>query len=54
MHLELSSWRIWDQTRSVDNARAASLELTRVRRERDEVDAFVASVLAGRPEARSA
>lgn len=54
MRLELSIWRFWDQTRSVDNARAASLELARVRRERDEVDAFVARALSGRRHIQSA
>ena len=54
MHLELSSLRFWDQTRSVGNARAASLDLTRARRERDEVDAFVARMLSGRPETQTA
>lgn len=54
MHVELSRWRFWDQARSVDNARAASLELARVRRERDEIDAFVARALSGRPETQSA
>jgi hypothetical protein len=54
MYLELSSWRFWDQTRSVDNARAASLELARMRRERDEVGAFVARKLWGRRVTQSA
>ncbi|WP_183408306.1 hypothetical protein [Nocardioides pocheonensis] len=54
MHVELSRWRFWDQTRSVENALAASLELSRARRERDEIDAFVARALSGRLETQSA
>lgn len=35
------TWRPWDQTRAVDNARAASTELARNRVEREEVELFL-------------
>jgi len=31
MHLEMWGWWVWDQSRSVDNARRASVELARAR-----------------------
>jgi hypothetical protein len=54
MRLGTLQWRFWDQSRSVDNARRASVELARARRERLEVDAFVTRLLAGRHDTQSA
>ncbi|MGY2873117.1 hypothetical protein ACVW00_000307 [Marmoricola sp. URHA0025 HA25] len=54
MGLESWQWRFWDQSTAVDNARAASLELAGLRTERDEVDAYVVRLLAGRRDTRSA
>jgi len=35
-------WRPWDQSRAIENARAATTELCRRRVERDDVEAFLA------------
>ena len=35
-------WRLWDQGRAIDNARVASVELSRLRVEREEVDLYLA------------
>jgi len=54
MGLDSWPWRLWDQSGAVNNARLASLELARIRKERDDVDAYVARALARRPRPRSA
>jgi hypothetical protein len=41
-----TSWRPWDQTQAVANARAASTGLSRSRAEREEVDRYLARHLA--------
>jgi hypothetical protein len=46
-------WRPWDQTRAVDNARAASTHLSRARIER-EIDAYIERVLSRRLPTQSA
>ena len=52
MRVSLSSWRPWDQTRSITNARIASTELSRSRVEREEVDLYLARHLENRTKAR--
>jgi hypothetical protein len=47
-------WRLWDQARARENARASCVELTRSRAEREEVDAFVAVYLRGSDKAHFA
>lgn len=36
------NWRPWEQGRAIDNARAASVELSRARVEREAVDLYLA------------
>lgn len=50
MRLHWRFWLPWDQTRAISNARSASIELSRCRAEREEVDSFVARHLAGVPD----
>jgi hypothetical protein len=45
---------LWDQGPAIANARAASVELSRARVEREEVELFVARHVARRGAARSA
>ena len=54
MRLSRLYWRPWDQERAVANARAASVELSRARVEREEIDLYVARVAKARGRARSA
>jgi len=54
MRLDLWSWRPWDQTRAVVNARTARTDLSRARVEREDADLFVAQCLARRGTIRSA
>jgi len=46
--------RLWGQTRAVDNARAASTELTRHRVQREEADIFVERLAERARSSRSA
>lgn len=50
----VTPWRVWGQTRARENARAACVELTRSRAEREEIDAFVAVYLRSNDQARLA
>jgi len=54
MRLSLSSWRPWDQTRAIINARTASTELSRARVEREDTELFIAQCLARRAASRTA
>ncbi len=54
MPVDLWTWRPWDQTRAVANARIASTELSRARVEREDIDLYVARCLASRGASRSA
>jgi len=47
-------WRLWDQGQAVANARAASVELSRARVQREEVDLYLARLAKVRGETRSA
>lgn len=51
MRVNWNYWRLWDQTRAVDNARAASVEASRSRAERDEVGRYVSRYLENGPQA---
>ena len=52
--LDTWMWRPWDQTRAVDNARAASTDLSRARVEREEINAYVEGLLSRRRTTQSA
>ena len=46
MRLSWATWRLWDQSGAIANARSASTELTRSRAEREEAERYVARHLA--------
>ena len=54
MHLDKWVWRPWDQTRAVDNARAASTGLSQARIERQEIDGYIERLLGSRRPTQSA